>query len=137
MMRNDFNFSFDFFDSHKDSLYEFAEIMIDSGSKDPFKLDLFSEDVSLNIPGGLSETPKSKPYDFSRIIIPDGDSERPKGAPYDVNISIPGKKEISLDTYNSALTSIKKSFKEGVELLKMLENVKTTESSFDFMNVAI
>jgi hypothetical protein len=65
------------------------------------------------------------------IAVPGGDSERPKGARSDVNISIPSKTEISVDQYNDALSSIKKSFKEGVELLEILETANVSQVTLD------
>lgn len=71
--------------------------------------EVMTEDTNISIPGGLSE--------------------KPKGAPSDQSISIPGKTEISADEYNQAVTSLKKSFKEAVEVLSILENVKVVQES--------
>lgn len=70
---------------------------------DIMKLDLFGEGAM-----GVSETPSGKPYDAEAITVPK------TGV-------------ITADAYNSALAALKKSFKEGVEIMEMLENATVVE----------
>lgn len=91
--------------------------ILENASKDEV-LDLpinEEADVSVPVPGGLKE---SAP-----------------GQPADQTIPVPAKKDITADAYNTALANLKKSFKEAVEVMEMLENVvvveKTTEQRQD------
>lgn len=60
--------------------------------------------MKLNVFGESAEAPSTKPYDAASIPVPKGTT-------------------ITADAYNSALAALKKSFKEGVEIITMLENV--------------
>lgn len=77
-----------------------------------------------------------KTYDNSSVTIPGGDKETPSAKPYDNHsISIPGKVTLTTDQYNNALNALKKSFKEGAEIIEMLENVNVVEVTvFDEQN---
>lgn len=68
-----------------------------------------TEDVTISIPGGLSE--------------------RPSGAPKDVSVPTPSKTEITDAQYKSALAALKKSFKESAELIDILEQADVVEES--------
>ena len=86
--------------------------------------------TSVSVPGGDGETPKAKPYDASSVSIPGGDSETPHAKPYDASsISVPSKVTLTSDQYNNALASLKKSFKEGAEIMEMLERVNVVETT--------
>ena len=76
-----------------------------AGMDDIMKLNLFGESM------GVNETPSGKPYDAAAV-------------------SVPKTGAITADAYNSALAALKKSFKEGYEVLEMLESaeVVATES---------
>lgn len=73
-----------------------------ASSDDVMKLNIFEEDVN------LSEAPSSKPHDAASISIPKGTA-------------------ITADTYNAALSALKKSFKEGYEVLEMLEGAEIVD----------
>jgi hypothetical protein len=76
----------------------------ESGTDDILKLNLFGE--------GADETPTAKPKDAASIPVPKGTA-------------------ITADTYNSALSALKKSFKEGAEILEMLETATIIEENVD------
>lgn len=91
-------------------------ILENAGKDEVLDLPINEEaDVSVPVPGGLKE---SAP-----------------GQPADQTIPVPAKKDITADAYNTALANLKKSFKEAVEVMEMLENVvvveKTTEQRQD------
>lgn len=67
-------------------------------------------DCSISVPDGLSETPKAKPYDAASIPVPQGT-------------------ELTTDEWNKAMSALKQSFKEGYELMGMLESMKIVEKS--------
>lgn len=102
--------------------------MFDNHFSDIRDIELFDESSSLP-----SETPTAKPWDLASVPIPGGDSEKPKANQYDnASVSIPTTTTITADVYNSALSALKKSFKESYELLEMLENTTiVTESVAD------
>ena len=90
----------------KDELFDLGAIFGESAntvSDDIMKLDLFDEGAV-----GVSETPSGKPYDAAAVKIPKGEA-------------------ISAETYNCALAALKKSFKEGYEIMGMLENATIVE----------
>lgn len=82
-----------------------------AGMDDVMKLNLFGEGAG---GVGVSETPDGKPYDAAAIPVPKGTV-------------------ISAETYNSTITALKKSFKEGAEIMEMLENatIVANESAVD------
>lgn len=104
--------------------------------KDIFAIDIFEEngdgdkgytgildtninegaDVSIPVPGGMSETPSAKPYDAT-------------------SISIPSKTTITADQYNCTITSLKNSFKEASEVLAALEGVQIVDKSIEQMQM--
>lgn len=92
--------------------------------KEPKTKKEFIEAAHENLTTGKGSYPESK------IAIPGGDSETPKSKPYDLK-SIPtsGSKEITVDTYNKAITAIKQMFKEGTEVIEFLESCNIVEKS--------
>lgn len=93
-----------------------------------------AKETSIPVPGGDSETPKAKPYDAASVTIPGGDSETPKAKPYDVkSIPVPNKVTLTTDQYDAALSALKKSFKEGYEIMEMLEQANVVQKSVDDM----
>lgn len=52
----------------------------------------------------------------------------------ETSIPVPSKVTLSSDQYNAALNSLKKSFKEGYEIMEMLENASIGESIHDKQN---
>lgn len=92
-----------------------------------------AKDNSVSIPGGLKETPNAKPADGEvSIAVPGGNGEAPSSKPYDnSSVSIPSKTTLTADQYNQAISNLKKSFKEAVEVLDLMEGAtvvqKTTE----------
>ena len=82
------------------------------GVDDSLNTLIEAADVSVPIPGGLKESPNSKPYD-SR------------------SLEVPKKTEITVDTYNDAISQLKKTFKEAVDIMSILESSKITEKSVD------
>lgn len=91
----------------KEELFNLDSIFSESTNDDVntgddiMKLNLFGEGTNM----GVVETPSGKPYDAEAI-------------------SVPKTEVITVDAYNSALVSLKKSFKEGAEIMEMLEKVK-------------
>lgn len=71
--------------------------------------EVMTEDTNVSVPGGLSE--------------------KPKGVPADQNIPTPSKTEITSDQYNAAVGALKKSFKEAVDILGILENVSVIQET--------
>lgn len=82
-----------------------------------------SKETSVPVPGGDKETPTAKPAGGEvSITIPGGNGETPSAKPYDASsVSIPSKTTLTADQYNSAIGLLKKSFKEGAEIMEMLE----------------
>lgn len=85
-------------------------ILENAGKDEVLDLPINEEaDVSVPVPGGLKE---SAP-----------------GQPADQTIPVPAKKDITADAYNTALANLKKSFKEAVEVMELLENVTVVQES--------
>ena len=90
-----------------------------------------------NMPDSVSESTDLEDLDnvFEESDVT-GVKETPSGKPYDAKgVPIPKNGNISADAYNSAISALKKSFKEGYEVLEMLENTNivdvTVESKQD------
>lgn len=83
-----------------------------------------AKETSVPIPGGIKETPTAKPADGETgVTIPGGNGETPSGKPYDASsVSIPAKTTLTSDQYNNAISALKKTFKEGVEIMELLES---------------
>jgi uncharacterized protein YcaQ len=72
----------------------------------------------------IAEKPTAKPYDLMSITIPGGDSETPKSKPYDMTpIKVPASKEINDSAYNDAMVRLKKTFKEGFEMMDLMAHM--------------
>lgn len=72
-------------------------------------------------PEGLKEDYKGDWKDIT-ISIPEGDSEKPDAEPYDKTaIKTAMSKEDNPQIYAQALSDLKKSFKESIEVLDLLE----------------
>lgn len=97
----------------------------------PFDTDATgAKDNTIPVPGGDKETPNAKPYDTNSVSVPGGDSETPSAKPYDANsISVPEKVTLTSDQYNSALSNLQKSFKEGVAILEQLANADVVQKT--------
>lgn len=78
----------------------------------PMGTHKLNDDASVSIPGGDSETPKAKPYDAT-------------------SINNGGKVTLTTDQYDAALAALKKSFKEGYEIMEMLENVDVVQQTIE------
>lgn len=97
-------------------------------TKDIDKNATGAHDLNIPVPGGLKEQPSAKPYDQNSISVPGGDSETPRSKPHDASsISVPSGTTLSSATYNDALSRLQKSYKESIELLDMLKNVKVVD----------
>ena len=73
-----------------------------------------------------------KNYDDASVTIPEGTSETPKAKPYDASsVSVPTKVTLTADVYNNALSALKKSFKESVDIIEMLENAEVINKSIE------
>lgn len=91
---------------------------------------------------GVSEKPSAKPVDGTNVSIPGGDKETPSAKPADAaSIPVPATTTLTSDEYNSALSLLKKSFKEGYEVLEILESAqvvhKTTEEMQEEYNESV
>ena len=73
-------------------------------------------EVSIPIPGGLNERPTS----------------RPKG---ETPLNFPASSEITADAYNKAFSRLKQSFKEGLEIMEILENAIIVDD--DYMDLDV
>lgn len=99
--------------------------------KDLFKIDLFDESAKDEKDDDILDANIDEAADVS-ITVPGGDKETPNAKPYDsCSIPIPSKKEISVDEYNSALTSLQKSFKEAVGVMEALQQIKVVDKSME------
>lgn len=72
-----------------------------------------SADVSVPVPGGLNE--------------------KAPGQPADQTIPVPSKTTITADTYNVAISNLKKTFKEAAEFMEILENATIVQKTADQM----
>lgn len=90
-----------------------------------------AKDNNVSVPGGLKETPTAKPAGGEvSIPVPGGNGETPSSKPYDnSSVSIPSKTTLTSDQYNQAISNLKKSFKEAVEVLDMMEGVRVVEKT--------
>ena len=68
-------------------------------------------EVSIPIPGGLHERPTS----------------RPKG---ETSLNFPASAEITADAYNKAFSRLKQSFKEGLEIMEILEHAIIVDDDY-------
>lgn len=89
----------------KTGLFDLSDLE-SGGMDDVMKLNLFGEGTDIT---GSAEAPSGKLYDAAGIPVPKATV-------------------ISAETYNSALTALKKSFKEGYDILGMLENAEVVSS---------
>lgn len=81
---------------------------------------------------GVKETPSAKPHDNASVSVPGGVKETPSSKPEDVkSIPVPSKVTLTSDEYNDALAALKKSFKEGYEIMEMLENVNVIDHNIN------
>lgn len=76
-----------------------------------------------------AEKPAAKPADGEMgPVNAQTQAEAPTAKPYDANsVSIPGKVTMTADQYNQAITQLQKSFKEGAELLAVLQGAEIIE----------
>lgn len=90
-----------------------------------------AKENNVSVPGGLTETPNAKPAGGEvSVPVPGGDAETPSKKPYDnSSVSIPSKTTLTTDQYNQAISNLKKSFKEAVEVLDLMENVTVVEKT--------
>lgn len=91
-----------------------------------------AKETNIPVPGGDKETSSAKPDDAASVTVPGGDSETPKAKPVDAaSIPVPTKVTLTSDQYNSALADLKKSFKEAVEIIEILESASIVETSIN------
>ena len=90
-----------------------------------------AKETNIPVPGGDKETPSAKPEGGEKEIpVPGGDKEAPSAHAVDgATIPTPAKVILSQDTYNDALSSLKKSFKEGYEIMELLEKASIQTKS--------
>ena len=100
-----------------ESLEDILDMELFSESGDP--RDHFNDDnpswknSSIDIPdGGYSEKPRAKPYDATSIKTSSGI-------------------QITADAYNDAFNKLKQSFKEGLEVMEMIEGAEIIENSLE------
>ena len=87
---------------------------------------------NVSIPGGDKETPNAKPYDKADVSVPGGDKESPSAKPADASsVSVPSKVTLTTSEYDNALAALKKSFKEGYEIMEMLEHADVVEKTVE------
>jgi len=65
------------------------------------------------------------------VPVPGGLNEKAPGQPADQTIPVPSKTTITADSYNEAITNLKKTFKEAVDILDILEHTKVVDKSTD------
>ena len=90
-----------------------------------------AKETNIPVPGGDKETPSAKPEGGEKEIpVPGGDKEAPSAHAVDgATVTTPAKVILSQDTYNDALSSLKKSFKEGYEIMELLERATVQTKS--------
>lgn len=89
-------------------------------------------DGKVSIPGGEKENPTAKPVDGSNPSIPGGGGEKPSAKAADgTNPSIPGKATLTTSEWGAAMSALKNSFKEGVQILEILENANIVDISLE------
>lgn len=82
-----------------------------------------AKDHTNPVPGGDKETPSAKPVEGTTVTIPGGDKETPNAKPADAkDVPVPAAVTLTSDEYNQAISNLKKTFKEGVEILTILES---------------
>lgn len=90
--------------------------------------------AKISTPGGDKERPSARPEggEFGPTP-PGGFRERPTGKPVggEFGPSTPKKVELTTDEWNKAMAALKHSFKEGVEIMDMLEQCRIVEETVD------
>lgn len=86
-------------------------------------VDNGTPDANVSVPGGVKETPSSKPYDQHSVNVP-GDSAVPG-----TNVPIPGKITLTSSEYNQALDMLQKSFKESYDGIAILKTATVISDS--------
>lgn len=81
--------------------------------------------------GEIPENPSAHLKNERSIPVPGGDKEPPSNSGHEHSISIPQGTEISQETYNKALSSLKKSFHEACEIIEMLESCTIVSATTD------
>ena len=100
---------------------------------------LLDTPLNENTPAAAQETPvqesATEPAEKPSASVPEqgpkpegGLKEQPATKPAEQGPSIPAKTEISQETYNSAIETLMKSFKESTAILATLQNAVITES---------
>ena len=129
--------------SHNESVItDILDVMFSEGTAefDNKTPDVNHPEVSFETNGAsghntpVPSTAAHKNYDETSVTIPEGNSETPKAKPYDnASVSIPSKVTLTSDVYNNALSALKKSFKESVEIIEMLENAEVVDEDIDYL----
>ena len=91
-----------------------------------------SGNKEIPVPGGDKEEPSVNAKEVE-IPVPGGDKEKPDAKPADGETGAPAPKKATLDddTYNAALDSLQKSFKEAVEVVEMIKNAERVHESVE------
>lgn len=85
---------------------------------------------TIPVPGGDKETPTAKPVEGANIAVPGGDKETPAAKPSDAAaVPVPATVTLTADEYNGAISALKKSFKEAVEICSILESASVVHKT--------
>lgn len=85
---------------------------------------------TIPVPGGDKETPTAKPVEGVNVAVPGGDKETPAAKPSDAAaVPVPATVTLTADEYNGAISALKKSFKEAVEICSILESASVVHKT--------
>ena len=124
---NDMNGLFDLSSFENDdvmdtNIFEGAENDLATGKK------VSPDQTSINPPGGISDN--TKPADGEYGPKP-GESDKSHTTYDKKDVSIPASTTLTADQYNAALAALKKSFKEGVQIMEILESATVVHKTIE------
>jgi len=131
-------FDLDILDEYKED-GDILDIKVFDESEDESKYiqtEDLAKETSVSVPQGSGHTEKLiKTEDLAKetsVSVPGGDGESPSAKPYDASsISIPSSTTITTTEHNKMMSALKQSFKEGVQVLELLEKFEVVNKTLD------
>ena len=86
------------------------------------------DQTNISVPGGISDS--TKPADGEYGPKP-GEADKNHQPADKADVSIPASTTLTADQYNAALAALKKSFKEGVQIMEILESATIVHKTLE------
>ena len=86
------------------------------------------DQTNISVPGGISDS--TKPADGEYGPKP-GEADKNHQPTDKADVSIPASTTLTADQYNAALAALKKSFKEGVQIMEILESATIVHKTLE------